>query len=581
MVFTGKEVCTPIALRSVRMQGQTGILADKIAKYWLYGMRESQPAILDVFRERNVTPYRELLPWSGEFAGKHITSAYYIYRMTGDPALYEDIRDFIREMLSYMDGDGYLGCFSDACKLTGAFSQSPGAVGGTWDAWNHYHIMYGLLCWYEETKDPTYLAATERMAGLFMRTFYGDGGPTLLSMGSAEMNMAPYHVFVLLYEITGQEAYLSFARKIEAELAKEGAGDYLRLALRGVDYYLCPKPRWESMHIIMGIAEMYAATGEASYLQAARQITKSILRTDVHNTGAFSTDEQAVGDPYAVGNIETCCVVAYNALVMRVFELTGDMHLLDFLELSHYNAILGANSPSGRWSTYHTPMDGTKCANVHSIGFQCRAGSPFLNCCSVNAPRGVGSIGRVIMTETEGVPCLNFFEAGTYETDGGLRITVTGDYPAPGALSVRIEGAPCTSVGIRIPGWSKQTTLTVNGASAPCTPGAYAYIRTDTAGVAEMCLSLDFSLRYEAGHGAYEGKTSVYAGPLLFGFDGAYNLQLDAEAIPPISRGALAAATIQREPNGAITLRTPEVTLVDFYHLGVSGSVYKTWLPIV
>lgn len=112
------------------------------------------------------------------------------------------------------------------------------------------------------------------------------------------------------------------------------------------------------MHVIMGFAEMYRATGDMDYLRACQQIVSSVLKTDIHNTGAFSTDEQAVGNPYQNGNIETCCVIAFDALAIALYELTGDSQIVDFLELAHYNACMGLWSPTGRWSTYNTPMNG-------------------------------------------------------------------------------------------------------------------------------------------------------------------------------------------------------------------------------
>mgnify|MGYP000567988221 CR=1 FL=1 len=62
-----------------------------------------------------------------------------------------------------------------------------------------------------------------------------------------------------------------------------------------------PKPRWESLHPIEGILEMYAATGEADYREAFQRLWWSMTATDLHNTGGFSTWEQAKGDPYQEG----------------------------------------------------------------------------------------------------------------------------------------------------------------------------------------------------------------------------------------------------------------------------------------
>ena len=164
----------------------------------------------------------------------------------------------------------------------------------------------------------------EKAAALFIEKFFNPatGNKRLVSIGSSEMNLAPIHVFVLLYHLTGKQEDLDFALEIETDIADEQAGNYIEHALNGLEYYQCPKPRWESIHVILGILELYRATGKDYYRQVVEQIFWSILKTDVHNTGAFSTAEQAVGTPFKKGPIETCCVIAYDALGVDIFRLT-------------------------------------------------------------------------------------------------------------------------------------------------------------------------------------------------------------------------------------------------------------------
>ncbi|MBO6053434.1 MAG: glycoside hydrolase family 127 protein [Clostridia bacterium] len=574
--FKKKDPASPRIPDSLTLGGATGKLAANIASGWLTGLRESNPAILDMFRDRDVLPYRDLLPWSGEFAGKHITGAYYVYLLTRSSALYEEITAFIDEMLTCQAQDGYLGCFSKDCRLTGAFSQNPAASGATWDAWNHYHIMTGLLCWYDLTGREEYFDAVKKIAGLFLSKFY-DGKPPLASIGSTEMNLAPYHTFVELYERTGEEKYLRFAKRIEGDLSREDAGDYIGTALRGIDYYRCRKPRWESMHVILGVAEMYAATGDETFLRAARQITDSILRTDVHNTGAFSTNEQAIGNPFTNGAIETCCVVAYDALAARVAGLTADGKLFDHLERSHYNAILGSWSPTGRWSTYNTPMDGEKCANTHSINFQCRPGSPFLNCCSVNAPRGVGQCAEWMFTEQDGALVLSFYES--LEADfGGTHIGVDSAYPAPGEIRIRLSGES-RPFAVRIPGWSKNTRVRIGDKRAAPEPGTLFRVDGWEDGT-EIFVDFDFTPYYLEGELDCAGKTSVFCGPVLYGADASRNPALNVTELPAVSRAELEASRPEPAPDGSILWKAGGVTLCDFCHLGLSGSKYRTWLTL-
>ena len=566
-----------LQFKEVRLCGQTGKLLDNIIDHWLVGLRESNPAILGVFADRDLKPYRKLEPWHGEFPGKYLTGAYYTYKLTGSKKLYDYILPFIDELISYQDEDGYLGCFSKEGHLTGYFN--PSLPGGTWDSWNHYHIMFGLLLWYDVTKNETYLQAVERIAALFMEKFYY-GKPGIISIGSSEMNLAAYHIFGILYRRTGNEFYLDFAKQIETDLSDETAGNYLYYAENNLEFYECPKPRWESIHIILGFVEMYRNTAEKKYLDAAKQIFYSILKTDVHNTGAFSTDEQAVGNPYQNGAIETCCVIAYNALAIELYLLTGDTKIVDFLERSHYNAVLGYNSPSGKWSTYDTPMDGTRCANYHSINFQSRPGSPNLNCCSVNAPRGVANLSEWMMTEKDDTIYLNFYEDMKVVTEDDVLIEIEGNYPASNKVKIRINSnGKEKNIAFRVPGWSKQTSLKIGEEILRLEKGGYCACCKRWNDTIEV--TFDFAPYIEEGDLDCAGKSSIFVGPVLYGLDLHDNPSVDFEQLPVLSKQELMGLSPVMKNDGSIKIAFSNgIVLKDFYHLGETGSQYKTWLKI-
>ena len=573
-------------IKKFEINGITGELAENINNNWLIGLRQTNPAILDMFAERDIRPYRDLLPWSGEFAGKYITGAYYIYKLTYNEDLYSYILKFIDELITYQDTDGYLGCYQKDCRLTGAFSQSPDKTGETWDAWAHYHIMYGLMLWYEETGKEEYINVIYRIADLFINKFYNNK-PNLVSIGWAETNLAPYHMFAKLYRVTKDEKYLKFAKLIEDDLSDERAGNYINHALNGLEYYQCPKPRWESMHIIAGIAEMYKATGDEKYLQAVKQIVYSILKTDIHNTGGFSTKEEAIGTPFADGAIETCCVIAYNALVIEILDLVKDIKLIDFLELSHYNAVMGSFSPSGHWSTYDTPMDGTRNANFHQIWFQCRSGSPELNCCSVNAPRGVGMLSEWAITNAgnyidENILYIHFFEQCKIITNNGVSIEIDSEYPANGNVKIRLKSENNQKIAIRIPLWSKNTTLKLNGQLINVEAGSYAYLSKHWNDNDQIEIIFDFTVYFLHGKEKYEGKSSIYYGPLLYGCDLALNKDFDFNNLPELTLHDLQQLKPQLNNDGRITVKLPcGIILSDFYRLGCTGSEYKTWLNVI
>ena len=130
----------------------------------------------------------------------------------------------------------------------------------------------------------------------------------------------------------------------------------------------------------------------------------SIVKLDRHNNGGFSSGEQAQGNPYHPGAIETCCTVAWIAMSVDMLRMTGNSVVADELELSTLNQVLGYQHPSGKWCTYNTPMDGVRRKSVEEIAFQIRPGSEEINCCSANAPRGFGMIAQwALMSDGRGL----------------------------------------------------------------------------------------------------------------------------------------------------------------------------------
>src|SRR5262249_38088795 len=156
--------------------------------------------------------------------------------------------------------DGYLGPWPKENRLTGHAPNAGPKGGDTWDAWGHYHIMIGLLLWHEDTRDVAALTCARRIGDLLCDKF---ASAPLVDAGSTEMNLAPIHSLCVLHSRTGEERYLKLALKICDEFAatnaerKPLAGNYLKEALAGKEFFQMPKPRWESLHPIMGLAELY------------------------------------------------------------------------------------------------------------------------------------------------------------------------------------------------------------------------------------------------------------------------------------------------------------------------------------
>ena len=156
-------------------------------------------------------------------------------------------------------------------------------------------------------------------------------------------------------------------------------------------------------------------------------------------------------------------------MTLSMLRMTGDSPTADELELSAFNGNLGGQNPSGNWWTYNTPMDGTKEASAHSINFQCRAGSPDLNCCSVNGPRGLGLVAEWALMRSKSGLALNYYGPSRFAatTPSGQRVGIaqTTDYPVSGADTIRLSLTRPENfeLKLRVPAWSIGTGVSING----------------------------------------------------------------------------------------------------------------------
>ena len=588
--------CGRLPQTEIQLAGCLAPYLSGVTDQWLKVAPRSNPAMLEMFKDRDRLPRRDMVPWAGEFAGKYLTAATQVYRIRRDPELRAFVDRFVSRLVSLQAADGYLGPWPKDSRLTGHAPNAGENGGDTWDAWGHYHIMVGLLLWHEETGDARALSCARGIADLICAKF---ATAHLVDTRSTEMNLAPIHALGLLYRRTREKRYLDMAEKIRDEFALKDAkgaplaGDYLNCALDGKEFYQMPKPRWESLHPIMGLAELYWATSDEKYRRAFEHIWWSIVKLDRHNNGGFSSGEQAQGNPYHPGAIETCCTVAWIATSVEMLRMTALSIVADEIELSTLNSVLGLHSPTGRWVTYNTPMDGTRKASAHDIVFQARAGSPELNCCSVNGARGLGMISDWALMAAEGDLILNWYGPSmlTVKLPSGVAVSLQQqtDYPRSPRVRIKIDPAQTApfALRLRVPYWSLKTQIRLNGKAVEgVTPGTYCRLdRTWNPGD-ELDINLDFTFHFWLGEKECVNKASLYRGPILLTYDRRFN-EMDPNDVPELDArgltGQLTAAEDWLPPILLLEFHAANgraLRLCDFASAGTDGSPYRSWLPI-
>lgn len=549
----------------MKLYGPMGERFDANMQNWLLTAPYQNPGMVQMYFQRN-QPHQDLVPWYGEFSGKYLTSTALSYLMQPNDALKEACDYVVNQLALAQDENGYLGVWPDSQKLAG---KTPNGD-KTWDAWSHYHNMLGLYLWHQATGSEQ-AAQVLNKAVACLYDFYITQDHKL-DEDKDGTDAAIGHICALLYQETGDERCLALVQKTFATFEAIFGGDYYNAGLAGKPFYKMNCTRWECLHAIQTIKGMYDITGEESYKTAFSNIWDGIRRYARHNTGGFSSGEQACGNPYDTHAIETCCTIAWMAL-------TDDPYVADELELATWNALIGAQQPSGRSFTYNTPMLGDKKASE-------------LNCCSINGPRGLGMIGQWGLTVRGEDITVNYYGASEtrLETASGHAVTIiqSGAYPFGPDLTITVS-APADYEGtlrLWIPTWSEQTSVTRNGKAVEgVTPGSYLTV-DNVRGGDVFTLAMDMSLHFWQGNYELGGKTSLYMGPILLACDQRFNDGQDEE-LPALCLSKLTVApaecpdTLYPAPYLLVRVSDGEngLTLCDFASAGQTGATYTTWLP--
>ena len=270
---------------------------DNNLNQWLTVAPYANPGIFEAFFRRENADRWILAPWYGEFPGKLLTGVAENYRMSRDDRLFNAGEYIVDQLSRAQADDGYLGVAPYSERMVGKVRTMGDDNIKLWDIWSHYHCIFGLYLWYLETETQkaldTALKAADYICGFFL-----DSDRDVSDAGEAHTNMSAVHVFAVLYEATGNRRYLEMVRHFEAAIAGPKGFDYLNEALAGKEFYQTRLPRWETVHAIMSYVDMLNITGDDKYRRALDQIWASVHKTDIHNTGSFSSYEQATGNPY-------------------------------------------------------------------------------------------------------------------------------------------------------------------------------------------------------------------------------------------------------------------------------------------
>lgn len=601
---TDKEI--PLPPNSIQLTGHLeGYIQNSIAN-WNKG-RLPYDEFVNFFRT-HAAPQFAL----GEMWGKAVRSGSMFYRYTKDPELKTILDNTVQDLLSTQNENGSISCTP--------VDQQPGSENG--DLWERKYVMLGLEEYYQWVNpDSAVLNALKKHADCIIDQVGHAPKKEIVDLGWSATNIGyePCHIesstllepFMRLYNWTGEQRYLDFARYI-VESGGTKHFDLIQQAYDNTDPYLMsghyPKA-YEMMSMFEGVVEYYRVTGDERCRQAFMNLFNNIRKREITIIGNAGADQpyhpnvagEAWGNtayeqtnPNITRMMETCVGVTWMKFCSQIMRLTGDPAPADEIEKYVYNGLLGAMKPTGDGFSYVNLLNGNKVVNY---GWGWHFDDFYVTCCNLNGPMGLAYIPYVaVMTSEEG-PIVNLYNAGEVNMNTRtqpLQLTIDTDFPQTGhvVINVNPEKAENFTMKLRIPSWSQNTALSVNGEKVEATPGTYAELNRKWNPGDRIEIDFDMTCRVInaplGSNRAGDNFQAVIRGPIVLARDENIDPNFDQPvAIQADENGVVAITPVQPTlPSTKMEFLVPtsegDIHMVDYASVdGWNGSKICTWLPIL
>jgi DUF1680 family protein len=336
----------------------------------------------------------------------------------------------------------------------------------------------------------------------------------------------------LAWKLTGDTQHRRLAERFLYD-------DFLLPLARG-ENTLPGKHAYSHMNCLSSSAQAYLSLGRRAYLDAARQ-GFAFVDAQSFATGGWGPDEHffepgsgRLGESLTSEHksFETPCgAYAHFKLTRYLLRITRDARYGDSMERVLYNTVLGAKpiQPDGRAFYY---SDYTR--NARKIFHPDR-----WPCCSGTLPL-VAADYRIstCFTDARGI-YVNLYVPAQIQWRRDCMLTIETDYPYASAITLRVRApTPQTyTVNLRIPAWTRDARISINGKrfDGAVEAGTFAAIRREWRNDDRIELEVPVPLRLQAVDAEHPDTVALLAGPLVL-------MRVLEGAAAPISRDALLSA---------------------------------------
>lgn len=387
--------------------------------------------------------------WSSEISGSYWTGLVQLAFTLNDEELIAKATAWVDGVLAHQEEDGYLGGYP---KHTNRMVD--------YNAWSAAWLYRALLSFYEATGREDVKEAVYRSLLWFCDVWKNNKTDYVGSVIIEPM--------IVMFAYTGDERLVQFCKDWLDWLEENSAWQ------NKISQYLSDKLPFGSMHVVAygedlkHPALVYCATGEKILLDASLKAMEKAAQRIVQPTGGPSSCGEYLSPKGASCETEYCNFTTFNHTYAWLAMITGEAQWADRMELALFNGAEGARKKDEMAIAYMTAPNQIF-ANHHStlfgIGPDMGTYSPCFRtaCCPTQAIQIIPEYIRGMCMQDENRESYLFCYGPATVDAGNIGFTMDTLYPFRDKISVQITKAANHKLHLRIPGWCKNPSATVNG----------------------------------------------------------------------------------------------------------------------
>jgi hypothetical protein len=546
--------------------------------------------------------------WDSDIA-KWIEGAAYSLKTHPDKKLERQIDALIAAFIKLQRRDGYLNSHYAQIAPQQRFNN----LRDRHELYCAGHLIEAAIAYHDATGKRAFLDAMRRYADHIDATFGPERGKLRGYCGHQEIELA----LVKLHRATGEARYLRLARFFieargrgrvawskrdgsrdrhrhyyDAEAIERGE-DPAKFWAKTYEYLQAHKPVREqaqvvghavrAMYMYSGMADLESlgANGGDSFMPALERLWAHLTTKRMYVTGGIgpsAANEGFTSDydlPDESAYAETCAGIGLIYWAHRMVQLTGDGAYADVLERALYNNVLAGVSLDGDLFNYVNPL-ASRGAHHRQSFFTCA-------CCPPNVLRLLASLGQYAYSiDADGVWVHLYAQSRARIGAHNVVIDQRTTFPASGQIDLKLtlDAPKRLTVRLRVPGWSENSFLRVNGGVVEAADArferGYLHLTRDWRSGDTITLDLDVTPQLVRAHPAVPqalGRVALQRGPLVYCVEQVDNgAQLDALMLG----SAIAWEEQPRRGSALPALTAPGVRVIDD---GWDGALYRAAEP--